>query len=552
MLYAILSLSPILLALAVMVIRRIRMSAPKALFLSLLLAVVLAAGVWKMQPQALAAYGVLGFCKAMEVFFIIFGAILFLNMLRRCGYMDAIQRSFSQVSPDRRVQAILIAWLFGAFIEGTAGYGTPAALAAPLLVALGFPPVAACIVCLIANSTPVPFAAAGAPITAMLSAISSDITGNAQYIAQYGLSYDEFFQACTRLTTLFLGVGGITVPLLLIGVFLFQYGEKGRRFRDFVEILPFGLFTGLAFCLPYYLVSLAGHAFPSILGAMVGLLISVTAASKGFLVPKHVWRFPNDLPVGREAVFDVDQRRAMPVWKGWLPYVCVGLFLLVSRVAAFGLKPLLQSIEMGWSGLFGVESCSYTFQPLWNPGILPFALFAVIIGLASGIGIKDVGRVCLGSFFQLLKVFSALVFGVAMVQIMMNSGINTSGMDSMLMVAAQAMADLTGKFFPIISPVIGILGAFISGSCTVSCVMFTPLQFNTALLIGVDPVYTCSLQCAGGALGNMICINNVVSVSATTGAAGEEGKIISTNLVPLAIYVVLVLAVAFVVMGVFG
>ncbi|MGM9537768.1 MAG: L-lactate permease [Candidatus Onthomonas sp.] len=548
MLYAILSLSPILLALAVMVIRRIRLSAPKALLLSLLLAVVLAAGVWKMQPQALAAYGVLGVCKAMEVFFIIFGAILFLNMLRRCGYMDAIQRSFSKVSPDRRVQAILIAWLFGAFIEGTAGYGTPAALAAPLLVALGFPPVAACIVCLIANSTPVPFAAAGAPITAMVSSISSDIASNAQYAAQYGLSYDEFFQACTRLTTLFLGVGGITVPLLLIGVFLFLYGEKGRRFRDFVEILPFGLFTGLSFCLPYYLVSLAGHAFPSILGAMIGLLVSVTAASKGFLVPKHVWRFPNDLPVGREAVFDVDQRRAMPVWKGWLPYVCVGLFLLVSRVAAFGLKPLLQSVEVGWSGLFGVESCSYTFQPLWNPGILPFALFAVVIGLASGIGVKDVGRVCLGSFFQLLKVFSALVFGVAMVQIMMNSGINTSGMDSMLMVAAQAMADLTGKFFPIISPVIGVLGAFISGSCTVSCVMFTPLQFNTALLIGVDPVYTCSLQCAGGALGNMICINNVVSVSATTGAAGEEGKIISTNLAPLAIYLVLVLIVALIVM----
>lgn len=548
MLYAVLSLAPILLALATMVIQKVHLSAPKALLMSLLLAAGLAAGVWKMQPQALAAYSVLGFCKAMEVFFIIFGAILFLNMLRRCGYMDAIQRSFSKVSPDRRVQAILIAWLFGAFIEGTAGYGTPAALAAPLLVALGFPPVAACIVCLIANSTPVPFAAAGAPITAMLSAISSDITGNAQYVAQYGLSYDGFFQACTRLTTLFLGVGGVAVPLLLTGVFLFCYGEKGRRFRDFVEILPFGLFAGLAFCLPYYLVSLAGHAFPSILGAMIGLLISVTAASKGFLIPKHVWRFPNDLPMGKEAVFDVDQRRAMPVWKGWMPYLCVGLFLLVSRVAAFGLKPLFQSLEVGWTGLFGVESCSYTFQPLWNPGILPFALFAVLLGLFSGIGAKDVGRVCLGSFFQLLKVFSALVFGVTMVQIMMNSGINTSGMDSMLLVAAQAMADLTGKFFPLVSPVIGILGAFISGSCTVSCVMFTPLQFNTALLIGVNPIYTCALQCAGGALGNMICINNVVSVSATTGAAGEEGKIITTNLVPMFLYVVLVLLVAAVVM----
>lgn len=548
MLYAFLSLSPILLALAVMVIRRIQLSAPKALLLSLVLAVVLAAGVWKMEPQALAAFGVLGFCKAMEVFFIIFGAILFLNMLRRCGYMEAIQRSFSRVSPDRRVQAILIAWLFGAFIEGTAGYGTPAALAAPLLVALGFPPVAACIVCLIANSTPVPFAAAGAPITAMLSAISSDITGNAQYAAQYGLDYDGFFQACTRLVTLFLGVGGVAVPLLLIGVFLFLYGEKGRRFRDFVEILPFGIFTGLSFCLPYYLVSLSGHAFPSIVGAVVGLLLSVTAASKGFLVPKHVWRFANDQPTGRRLVFDVDQRRAMPVWKGWVPYGCIGLFLLVSRVDAFGLKPLLQSLEVGWSSLFGVEGCSYSFQPLWNPGLLPFALFAVILGLVSGIGIQDVGRVCLGSFFQLLKVFSALVFGVAMVQIMMNSGINTSGMDSMLLVAAQAIADVTGQFFPLVSPVIGILGAFISGSCTVSCVMFASLQFNTALLTGINPVYTCALQCAGGALGNMICINNVVSVAATTGATGEEGKIISTNLAPMAVYVVLVLIVAGVVM----
>ena len=549
MLYALLSLSPILLALLAMVIRRIQLSAPKALFLSLCLAIVLALFVWKMEPAALAAFGVLGVCKALEVFFIIFGAILFLNMLRRCGYMDAIQRSFSRVSPDRRVLAILIAWLFGAFIEGTAGYGTPAALAAPLLVALGFPPVAACIVCLIANSTPVPFAAAGAPITAMVTAISSDLTGNAQYAAQYGLNFEEFLDASTRLTTLFLGVGGIVVPLLLIGVFLALYGEKGRKIRDFVEILPFGLFTGLAFSLPYYLISIfAGHEFPSILGSFIGLLVSVFAASKGFLVPKHVFRFANDTE--EEALRPLDGPRAMPVWKGWLPYVCIGLFLLISRVAVFGLKPWLQSVTVGWNSLFGVESCSYTFQPFWNPGILPFVLFAVILGLVSGIGVKDVGRVCLGSLFQLLKTFSALVFGVAMVQIMMNSGINTSGMDSMLLVAAQAMADLTGNAFPIIAPIIGILGAFISGSCTVSCVMFTPLQFNTALLIGIDPLYTCALQTAGGALGNMICINNVVAVSATTGANGHEGRIISVNLVPMAIYVVVVLITALITMNI--
>ena len=546
MFYAILSLSPILLALLAMVIRRIQLSAPKALFLSLLLAAFLSLTVWKMELPALAAFSVLGLFKAMEIFFIIYGAILFLNMLRKCGYMQAIQRSFSQVNPDRRVQAILIAWLFGAFIEGTAGYGTPAALAAPLLVALGFPPVAACIVCLIANSTPVPFAAAGAPITAMVSAISTDIAGNAQYIAQYGLSYDQFLHACSHLTTLFLGVGGVLVPLLLIGVFLALYGEKGRKIRDFVEILPFALFTGLAFCVPYHLIStFLGYAFPSIVGSVVGLALSVTAASKGFLVPKHVWRFPGE---SARSITPSPNQHTMPVWMGWLPYGCIGLFLLISRVAAFGLKPLLQYISLGWDSLFGITDCTYTFQPLWNPGILPFALFAILLGFVSKIPPRRVAFMCVDSFLQLKKVFAALIFGVVMVQIMINSGINTSGMNSMLLVAAQAMADLTGPFFPVISPLIGVLGAFISGSCTVSCVMFTPLQFNTALLIGVNPLYTCALQCAGGALGNMICINNVVSVAATTNATGQEGKIISTNLVPMLIYVVVILAVAGIVM----
>lgn len=545
--YALLSMLPILFALAAMIIRRIKLSAPWALFLSMLLAAVLAVTVWKMELPALAAYSVLGLCKAMEVFLIILGAILFLNVIQRCGYMDTIQRSFSRISPDRRIQAILIAWLFGALIEGTAGYGTPAALAAPLLVALGFPPVAACIVCLIANSTPVPFAAAGAPITATISSISGEITGNAQYIQEYGLGYEAFFEKCTELVTRFLGVGGVVLPLLLIGVFLWLYGEKGRRIKDFIEILPFGIFAGASFSVPYYLISvLAGHEFPSIIGSVIGLGLAAFAASKGFLVPKNIWRFPNDKPIEREVSAEQLKLQRMPFWKGWLPYLLVAAFLFFTRVEVFHLKKWMQSFQVGWDGLFGVADCTYSFQPLWNPGVLPFILLAVIIGLTSGLSLHKVEQICGGSVLQLKKVLFALVFGVVMVQIMMNSDVNTSGMESMLIVAANAMADLTGDAFLLISPVIGVLGAFISGSCTVSGVMFASLQFNTALLAGIDPVYACALQCAGGAIGNMICINNVVAVSATTGAEGKEGKIISTNLIPAAIYVVVVVLVCLV------
>lgn len=541
MIYVFLSLLPILFAVAAMVIRGIRLSAPKALFLSMILAAFLAAAVWKTKPSALAAYSVLGLCKALEVFLIIYGAILFLNVIRECGYMRVIQRSFSRISPDRRIQAFLVAWLFGALIEGTAGYGTPAALAAPLLVALGFPTVAACIVCLIANSAPVPFAAAGAPITATLSSISGEISGNAQYLAEYGLSYEEFFRKCTRLTARFLGAGGIVLPLLLIGVFLFLYGEKGRRGKDFLEILPFGIFSGAAFSIPYYLVAvLAGHEFPSIIGAVVGLGICAFAASKGFLVPKHVWRFPNDLPLETE---EEEETEGKSFWRGWLPYVLVALFLFLTRVEAFRLKPLLQSVSFGWDGLFGVSDCVYSFQPFWSPGLLPFAVLAILISLQKKLRVRQIGHICASSLGQLKKVFFALVFGVIMVQIMMNSDVNGSGMDSMLMVAANAMAGWTGGAFLLFSPIIGVLGAFISGSCTVSGVMFASLQFHTALLAGIDPVYVCALQCAGGAIGNMICINNVVAVSATAGAEGQEGKIIGTNLVPVAVYVIIVLIV---------
>ena len=159
--YAFLAAIPLLLALGFMVV--LRMPAAKSLAISLAAALLLALFVWQMGMQEVVSYAVYGFLKSWEVLFIIFGAILLLNTLRKTGVIQTINSGFLRISPDRRVQAIIIAWMFGAFIEGSAGFGTPAALAAPLLVGLGFPPMAACLVALIANSTPVPFCRRGNP-----------------------------------------------------------------------------------------------------------------------------------------------------------------------------------------------------------------------------------------------------------------------------------------------------------------------------------------------------------------------------------------------------
>ena len=131
----------------------------------------------------------------------------------------------------------------------------------------------------------------------------------------------------------------------------------------------------------------------------------------------------------------------------------------------------------------------------------------------------------------------------AMVQIMLGSGLNNSGLDSMITQLSTTIVANIGRAFPFIVPPLGVFGAFVSGSCTVSGVMFGPLEFQTAQILGFPAASMIALQMAGGAIGNMICIHNVVAVSSTTEATGNEGKIISMNILPCAVYVILVLAV---------
>jgi lactate permease len=138
----------------------------------------------------------------------------------------------------------------------------------------------------------------------------------------------------------------------------------------------------------------------------------------------------------------------------------------------------------------------------------------------------------------------ALFCGVAMVQIMRYSNVNLSGLPSMLQQIAGTMANGMGQVFPLISPIIGIIGAFVSGSCTVSSILFSPLQFQTASMLGIQTAGVIALQLAGGAIGNMVCINNVIAVTSTTGAAGNEGKIIITNVLPCFIYYLFILMIA--------
>lgn len=537
MLTVLLSALPFLTALLLMVL--FRFTSARSLSISLALTCILVLTVWKMDIVSVLGYFVFGALKSLDLLLIIGGAILLLNTLRQTGIMTVINSGFRRVSPDPRIQAIIIGYLFGAFIEGAAGYGTPAALAAPLLVGVGFPPVAACAIALISNSTPVPFAAVGTPMVTNISNLSSALAAS-------GVSSEDFTAAVTHKTCLYLGLAGLIVPLMLVTVLVVGFGA-GNRFLRIVETIPFCLFSALTFVVPYYLLgTYLGPEFASIIGSVIGLVLTVFAAHKRFLTPKMVWHFRYNVRKNLD-VAPLDAVTAKAMLKAWLPYLIIAILLLLTRIPAFGLKALLNSCSFHINNILGVEGLDFSFALAYNPGLLPFMLVSVGTMLAKRNHLPENGVKLIFSATakQLLKIAISLVCGVAMVQIMIHSGVNHSGLDNMLSIISNFIVNSVGTAFPLFSPLLGVLGAFVSGSCTVSGVLFAPLQYQTAQTLGLSTASIVALQMAGGAIGNMICINNVVAVASTTDAIGTEGNIIRMNLLPSLLYAALILVVFF-------
>jgi lactate permease len=534
--YALIAAVPLFLALVLMIAFRI--SASKSLAASLGVSIILGLLIWKMKLITVLAYGILGLLSAWDVLLIIFGAILLLNTLKATGAIEAINQGFRNISTDRRIQIIIIAWMFGAFVEGAAGFGTPAALAAPLLVGLGFPPAAACIAALAANSTPVPFAAVGTPSLTSVAALAGDI------VAARG-NVEEWTRELSRLTTLFLGAGGILVPFQICAIIIIMFGKE-KKLRSILDILPFSLFAGAVFVIPYHLLgTLAGPDFPSIIGSLIGLGAVICAAKYKFLTPRIAWDFP---AAGTTAAAGKVPAVRMGLLKAWSPYIIIAALLLFTRIPALGIKGLLQSVKITIPGILGVEGADFSFAAPYNPGIFPFMVISLIVGFFFGLSLRETGRIWAGTARQIVSVAIALFCGVAMVQIMRYSSVNQSGLPSMLQQIAATLANGMGRVFPLVSPLIGLIGAFVSGSCTVSGLLFSPLQFETARVLGFNTAGIIALQMSGGAIASIISINNVIAVTSTAGASGSEGKILLVNMLPCFIYYILILAVSLPVM----
>jgi lactate permease len=536
-LYALMAFLPIITAGVLLV--GFRMPARIVMPLVYVLAVVIAIGVWNMSATRVAASTLQGLLQTAGLLWIIFGAILLLNTLKHSGAISTIRAGFVAISPDRRVQVILIAWLFGSFIEGASGFGTPAAVAAPLMVAVGFPAMAAVAFGLMIQSTPVSFGAVGTPlIVGVQTGLDREaITGT---LVEGGSSWEAYFALITSEVAIMHAVCGTLMPLFLVLV-MTRYFGRNRSWAEGLSILPFALFAAFAMTIPYVLAAVfLGAEFPSLIGGLVGLGIVTLAARAGFLVPRNSWDFPPEGEWSRDWFGKVDVKledlatRSIPFALAWAPYVLLAVVLVLTRTVP-DLTAWLRTITFNPTNILGEQGISADFTPLFSPGgILVFVCIVTL--LLHRMSLARFMRATGESTGTLLGAGFVLMFTVPMVRVMINSGVNESGLQSMPVLVADWVATQVGNVYPFFAPAVGALGAFLAGSNTVSNIMLSQFQFSVAEGLALSTALMVAAQSVGAAAGNMIAIHNVVAASATVGLLGREGAILRITILPTVYY----------------
>ena len=543
---AILSLLPIV-SVAIFLVM-LRWPASRAMPIAYIVAAALALLVWQLPIPKILAASVNGLIIAGTLIYIIFGAILLLNTLQQSGAMNTIRQGFSDITPDRRIQVIIIAWLFGTFIEGSAGFGTPAAVAVPLMVGLGFPAMAAVVAGMIIQSTPVSFGAMGTPILVGVNTGLSADPGMIAYATELGFSeWEDFLAFIGTKIAIIHAAAGTFIPLLVTAVMTRFFGAN-RSFADGFKVWKFAIFAALSMTIPYLIVAtFLGPEFPSMFGGMVGLAIVVTAAKNGFLMPNDSDNWDFDAKENWEAewtgTMQADNsasadRAPIGLIRAWSPYLFVAGLLVLTRLRAVNMEAFLRNdhplITWSWTEIFGSD-ISASFQPLWSPGTI-FIIVSLITILVHGLKASEYKVALNSSLKTLIPASTALIFTVPMVQVFINSSGGGAGYEQMPIALAEGVANLAGSAWPFFSTFIGGLGAFVAGSNTVSNMMFSLFQFGVGERILADPTWIVALQAVGGASGNIICVHNVVAASAVAGLIGKEGSVIRKTLLPFLYY----------------
>ena len=467
--------------------------------LTLLVAIVIAILFFKM-PFQFAAFSTLHgmVYGVMPIGWIILTSVFLYKMTVKTGHFDIIRDSITSLTDDRRIQALIIAFSFGAFLEGAAGFGAPVAITASLLVGLGFKPLYAAGVCLIANTAPVAFGAVGAPVTAM--------DGLTTYANGSPIAAAEIAAMIGRQLPLV----SIFIPFYLV---LIMAG-----FKKTLEVWPALLVSGGSFAIAQFISSnYMGEQLPDILSSLVSLVSMVILLQ--FWKPKTTWRFADEKEVDANAVQPKHSLKEVLV--AWSPFVVLTFVIFIwtmkSSKAFFktiALNPKVPFIHNNIvSSVSGKEIAAVFKLDLVGSIGTAILVAALISKFIIKISWKD-AAITFGKTFNEVKIaLLTIAFVVGFAYVM-----NASGMSNTLGYALAA----TGAAFKVLSPALGWIGVFITGSDTSANLLFAKLQQVTASQVGMDPLLAVAANASGGVVGKMISPQSIAVAAAAVGLVGKE------------------------------
>ncbi|MGX7087347.1 L-lactate permease [Gemelliphila palaticanis] len=462
---------------------------------------------------------------------VIAGAVLFNRFQQLSGCQDVINKWLTSITPNPIAQFMIIGFAFAFMIEGASGFGTPAAIAAPILIGLGYKPIKVVIAVLAFNSVPVSFGAVGTPTWFGFGSLGLEDS----MILEIGMK-----ASIVHLTA------GLVVPVMAL-CFVFKF-EEVRKNLIFIYI-------SVASCaVPMALLATQNYEFPSLIGGAIGFLTSVFVAKKGIGLSKDTVNTMAKLSSTNEKVSGKD------VFMALLPTMVLVLTLVVTRIQQLGIKGLLRTSEtlfetnLGFAKLniskafkvsllevFGTKE-KEAYELLYAPALIPF-FFVVFVLLAFYPAMKgNVGRMMTDVLKQIKLPFFALLGGVIMVKFML-----IGGDKAMVKIIGLALADATGPYWTLFASYLGSIGAFFSGSNTISNLIFGGVQQSIAESTGLSVGTILALQSVGGAMGNMTCINNIIAACTVSGITNQEGYIMKRTAIPMITYGVIAAIVALVI-----
>lgn len=463
------------------------------------------------QLKLLFANAIAGILAVLTPISIIAGAILLNRVLVISGAENILREWLERISSNQVVQLMIIGWAFSFMLEGASGFGTPAAIAAPILVGLKFPAMQVVLLTLIMNSVPVSFGAVGTPTWFGFEMLQ---------LSQSQILDVSYITAFIHL------VAALFVPVIALRFLL-----PWRTIRRNLQFIYLSIFSCT---IPYFLIALVNYEFPALIGGACGLLVTIIAAKKGVGLEREAKIESNSTTVSRYKVI-----RALS------PFLLLIFILVVTRVEQLGIKPLLNDTGtwlsfgdfslsyaaiVSWQAILGT-TVSWSYKVLYVPAFIPFALVVILLIPILSLSRRQLVLSLQETAQRIRLPIISLVGALMMVNFMMQGGD-----ESPIFIIANSLAILMGENWAYVASLLGALGAFFSGSATVSNLTFGSIQYAVADQTNLPIVLVLALQSVGAAMGNMICLNNIIAVSAILGIHNQEGAIIKRTIGPMLLY----------------